>query len=321
MRLLLTGLLLALAVHPLVGLSQAYPSKPVRLVITFPPGGPTDFAARLIATRMGEGLGQPLVVENRAGGGGTIGANAVTKAAPDGHTLLLTPISTHLISYFVLKSQPYDPIRDFTPICNATDASTGIAVSNSVPAASLRELINLAKREPGKLTYSSAGIGTLFHLTGEMFKQSAGVDLVHVPYKGVAQALVDLSSGQISVTFSVLAPMLPYARAGKIRIVAVMDAARYPGLPDVPTVSETLPSFKKLEGGLGFFGPAGMPRPIVQRVNAEIVKAVHAPDVRTKLEESGFRPSASTPEEFALTLKNGLEVFGQAVRLAGVKPD
>ncbi|MCC6474769.1 MAG: tripartite tricarboxylate transporter substrate binding protein [Burkholderiales bacterium] len=318
---LVTGLLLAVVLHPLAALAQAYPARPVHLIISFPPGGPTDIAARLIATKASEGLGQPLLVDNRAGGGGTIAAAAVVKAAPDGYTLLLTPVSTHFISYFVLRAKPYDPIADFTPICSATDGSTGIAVTNALPVKSIPELIDLAKREPGKLTYSSAGIGTLFHLTGELFKQAAGVNILHVPYKGAGQALVDLQSGQISMTFSILAPLVTYVRSGKVRLIAVMDEARYRGYPDVPTVAETLPGFKKLGGSLGFFGPAGLPRPIVQRANAEIARAVLAPEVRPKLEDFGFRVFASTPEEFAASLKTSYEVFEKAVRGAGIKPD
>ena len=301
--------------------AQSYPAKPVRLIIPFPAGGPTDLAARLIATRMGEGLGQAVITDNRAGASGTLGADAVAKAAPDGYTLLLTPVSSHFIASFVTPNLPYDPIRDFTPICNATDASTGIAVTSSLPVKTLPDLIALARREPGKLSYSSAGVGSLFHLTGAMFNQAAGVEVVHVPYKGAAQALVDLASGQISVTFSVLAPMLPYIKTGKIRLIAVMDEARYPGFPDVAAASETLPGFRKLEGGLAFLGPAGLPRPVVQKVNAEIAKAVFAPDVKARLEESGFRVSASTPEELATVLKTAQQTYGNAVKLAGVKPE
>jgi tripartite-type tricarboxylate transporter receptor subunit TctC len=301
--------------------AQAYPSKPVRLVIAFPPGGPTDIAARLVAGKTGEGLGQPVIADNRVGGSGVIAADLVAKSAPDGYTLLLTPVSSHLTVAFVSKSLPYDAIRDFTPIVSATESIAGLVVANGVPARSLADLIDLAKRQPGKLTYSSAGIGTLFHLTGEMFKQAAGVDLVHVPYKGAAQALVDLSSGQISMTFSILAPVMPYVRSGKVRLIAVLDSARVPSLPDVPTMAETLPNMQRLEGGLGFFGPAGLPRPIVQRVNAEISKAVFAPDVKAKLEEFGFRVIASTPEEFVASLARAHDSYGRAVKLAGLKPE
>jgi tripartite-type tricarboxylate transporter receptor subunit TctC len=293
----------------------------VRLVISFPPGGPTDIAARLIAGKLGEGLGQSVVTDNRAGAGGIIAADAVAKAAPDGYTLLLNPLSTHFISAFVSKSLPYDAVRDFTPIASATDSIAGIAIANTVPARTLAELVDLARREPGKLTYSSAGIGTLFHLTGEMFKQAAGVDLVHVPYKGAAPALVDLASGQISVTFSILAPVMPYVRSGKVRLLAVIDSARNPALPEVPTASEVVPGFHKLEGGLGFFGPAGLPRAIVQRVSAEIAKAVFAPDAKAKLEEFGFRVSAIGPEEFAVAFARAADTYGRAVKLAGLKAE
>ncbi len=189
------------------------------------------------------------------------------------------------------------------------------------PVRTLRDLIDLAKREPGKLTYSSAGVGTLFHLTGELFKQSAGVDLVHIPYKGAAQALTDLASGQISVTFSTIAPMVPHIRTGKVRLIAALESARNASLPDAPTVAETFPGFQKLGGGLGFLGPSGLPRPIVQRLNAEIARAIFAPEVKAKIEDFGFRATASTPEEFNTLMKSEFETYGRAVKLAGLKQE
>jgi tripartite-type tricarboxylate transporter receptor subunit TctC len=316
----LAAALLSLAIA-LPALGQSYPTKPVRLVITFPPGGPTDIAARLVAGKTGEGLGQPVIADNRAGGSGVIAADLVAKSPPDGYTLLLTPVSSFLTVAFVSKGLPYDVTRDFTPIVNATESIAGLVVANNVPARTLPELLALARKEPGKLTYSSAGIGTLFHLTGEMFKQAAGVDVVHVPYKGAAQALVDLSSGQISMTFSILAPVMSYVRSGKMRLIAVIDSQRVPSFPDVPTLSETLPNMQRLEGGLGFFGPAGLPRPVVQRVGAEIGKAVFAPEVKAKLEEFGFRVTVSTPEEFVASFARAHETYSRAVKLAGVKPE
>ena len=302
-------------------LAQAYPAKPVRMIITFPPGGPTDIAARLIAAKTGEGLGQPVLPDNRAGASGVIAAEVAARAAPDGYTMLLSPVSSHLIPYFIAKNHPFHPVKDFTLICNATESSSGVVVNSALPVTNLRELIELAKRELGKLTYSSAGVGTLFHLTGELFNQAAGVNMVHIPYKGAAQALTDLSSGQISVTFSILAPVLSHVRTGKVRLIAILESARNASMPDVPTVTETLPGFQKLGGGLGFYGPAGLPRPIVQRLNAEIVKAIFAPEVKAKLEDFGFRVSASTPEEFATLMKNEFETYGRAVKLAGLKQE
>ena len=314
-------LLAAACLFPAAALPQTYPSKPVRMIITFPPGGPTDIAARLIASKTGEGLGQPVLPDNRAGASGVIAAEVAARAAPDGYTILLTPVSSHLIPFFIAKSHPYHPIRDFTLICNATESSSGIVVNSALPVKNLKDLIDLAKREPGKLTYSSAGVGTLFHLTGELFKQTAGVDMMHIPYKGAALALTDLASGQISVTFSILAPVLSHVRSGKVRLIAIMESARNAALPDVPTVTETLPGFQKLGGGLGFFGPAGLPRPIVQRLNAEIVKAIFAPEVRAKLEGFGFRVSASTPEAFTVLMNNEFETYARAVKLAGLKSE
>jgi tripartite-type tricarboxylate transporter receptor subunit TctC len=314
-------LLAAACLFSTAALPQAFPSKPVRMIITFPPGGPTDIAARLIAAKTGEGLGQPVLPDNRAGASGVIAAEVAARAAPDGYTILLSPVSSHLIPFFIAKKHPFHPVNDFTLICNATESSSGVVVNSSLPVHNLKDLIDLAKREPGKLTYSSAGVGTLFHLTGEIFNQTAGVNMVHIPYKGAAQALTDLSSGQISVTFSILAPVLAHVRSGKVRLIAILEQQRNTALPDVPSVTETLPGFQKLGGGLGFYGPAGLPRPIVQRLNAEISKAIFAPDVRAKLEEFGFRVTASTPEEFVALMKTEFETYGRAVKLAGLKPE
>ncbi len=314
-------LLAAASLCPAFAIAQAYPAKPVRMIITFPPGGPTDIAARLIAAKTGEGLGQPVLPDNRAGASGVIAAEVAARAAPDGYTMLLTPISSHLIPFFIAKKHPFHPVNDFTLICNATESSSGVVVNSAMPVHSLKDLIDLAKREPGKLTYSSAGIGTLFHLTGELFKQAAGVDMVHIPYKGAAQALTDLASGQISVTFSILAPVLSHVRTGKVRLIAIMEGARNASHPDVATVAETLPGFQKLGGGLGFFGPAGLPRPIVQRLNAEISKAVFDPEVRAKLEGFGFRVTTSTPEEFAALMKTEFQTYANAVKVAGLRQE
>jgi tripartite-type tricarboxylate transporter receptor subunit TctC len=311
-------------VSVLVGASasaQPYPSKPIRLVIGFPPGSTVDVTGRLFAGKMSEALGQPFVTDNRVGAGGVIGASLVAKAPADGYTLLYTTPSTHVMAVFLSREPlPYDPIKDFTPIGTAIDSYQSLAVSATGPVSSLKELVQYAKRNPGKLSFGSAGIGTVFHLAGEMFAGAAGVELLHVPYKSAVQALPDLASGLISMTFSTVQAQLPLYRAGKIRIIGVLTSTRYPGLPDVPTVAEVIPGFERPTDWLGFIGPANLPRPIVQRLSSELKAALGAPDVMRNLEDAAQRVMWTSPEEFVALIKHGHEITGKAVKAAGIKP-
>jgi tripartite-type tricarboxylate transporter receptor subunit TctC len=311
----------AVCISPYPAWSQAYPARAVRMIVPFSAGGPTDLTARLLGTKMSEGLGQPVVVDNRAGASGAIGAGAVAKSKPDGYTTLLSPLALHLSAFFLVKDLPYHPINDFSPITNVLDTIGGVVVSASVPAASLRELIELLKRNPGKFTYGTGPVGTEFHLIGELFKQAAGTDIVHVPYKGVGPALNDLIGGQISMMFSVLSTVSPQLSSGKIRLLAVVGTGRYSALPDIPNVIEIVPNFRKLEGGLGLFAPAGMTRPVVQRLHAEVAKAINTPEVRSNFQEAGATAIANSPEEFAATLLPALEGYGRALKLVGMKPE
>ncbi|MCC6473652.1 MAG: tripartite tricarboxylate transporter substrate binding protein [Burkholderiales bacterium] len=301
--------------------AQPYPSKPIRLVVGFPPGSTVDVSARLLARKMGEALDQPLVTDNRVGAGGIIGAAAVAKAPADGYTLLFTTPSTHVIAVFLSKELPYDPVRDFTPIASAIDTYHSRAVGPAGPLNSLRELVEYAKRNPGKLTYSSAGLGTVFHLTGELFKRAAGVDILHVPYKSAVQALPDLAAGRISMTFSTLQSQLPLSRSGKIRIVGMLTADRYPGLPEVPAVAEVVPGFERPADWIGFFGPAGLPRAIVERLGAEVKAALAAPEIVRTLDENAQRAIWTSPEDFARMIRQGTQSTGRAVKAAGIQPE
>jgi tripartite-type tricarboxylate transporter receptor subunit TctC len=316
-------LLLALAVAPLAVAAQSYPAKPVRMVLSFPAGGPTDLSARLIAGRMSQSMGQNVLTDNRAGAGGIIAATAVAKAPADGYTILFTPLGTHILTSVSRTEAPYHPIKDFTPLCHAIEAATaGIMATRALQAGTIRELIDLAKREPGKLTYASAGNGTQFHLTGELFKQAAGVDITHVPYKGAAQSAVDLQSGQVTLSLGVLQPLLPLIRSGKIKALAIIDSKTFAALPDVPPITEALPNFRPLDGGLAFFAPPGLARPLTDRLNGEFTKATHAPDVKTKLEEGGAIPmNCGSVEEFSAKVQRSMETYRQAMKLAGVKPE
>ncbi len=303
-------------------LAQAYPAKPVRVVVPFP-GGPSgiDQGLRTAQQKIAEFLGQPLVIDNRSGANGTIGSENVARATPDGYTLLFTTPSTHVTAVFITKYLPYDPVRDFTPITAVVEPVTGLVAAPTVPVGSVKELIEFARRNPGKLSYASSGIGSVFHLTGELFKQTAGVDILHVPYKGTQQALTDTMSGQNSLTLSAISPVIPLARSGKLKLLAVLEARRFALLPDVPTVGEALPGFEKPASWFGFFGPAGLPQPIVTRIQADVVRGFSVPEVRSRLEEMGLVVIGSTPTEFSSMLQKGYEVYGRAARAAGIKPE
>ncbi len=303
-------------------LAQAYPAKPVRVVVPFP-GGPSgiDQGLRTAQQKIAEFFGQPLVIDNRSGANGTIGSENVARAAPDGYTLLFTTPSTHVTAVFITKDLPYDPVKDFTPITAALEPVTGLVAAPTVPVGSVKELIEYARRNPGKLSYASSGIGSVFHLTGELFKQTAGVDILHVPYKGTQQALTDTMSGQNSLTLSAISPVIPLARSGKLKLLAVLEARRFALLPDVPTVGEALPGFEKPASWFGFFGPAGLPQPIVTRIQADVVRGFSVPEVRSRLEEMGLVVIGSTPTEFSSMLRKGYEVYGRAARAAGIKPE
>ena len=324
LRTCFASLMLALCAAALPGgtaCGQPYPSKPLKVVLPFPPGSTVDLSARLIGARMSEGLGQPVIIDNRAGAGGVIGATLVARASPDGYTLLFTSPSSHLRAAVSSRDLPYDPVKDFTPITAAMDSVQSLAVSTALPIDSLRELIEYAKRNPGKLTYGTAGIGTEFHLAGELFKKAAGVDILHVPYKSAALALPALVAGEISLSFSTLSGQIPYQRSGKLRILAVLNPDRYAGMQDVPTVAEGVPGFEKPAAWQGYFGPAGLPRPVVLRLNGEIKAALANPDVRRQMDEAGQRPLGNSPEEFAAMIRKGLEDWAKAVRITGVKLD
>lgn len=302
--------------------AQNYPSKPIRVVVPFP-GGPSgvDQGLRVAAPKIGEFLGQLLVIDNRSGANGMIGSEHVARSAPDGYTLLFTTPSTHVTAVFITKNMPYDPVKDFVPISAALEPATGLVAATNVPAKNVTELIEYAKSNPGKLSYASSGIGSVFHLTGEMFKQAAGVDILHIPYKGTQQALNDTMSGQNSLTLSAVSGVIPLAKAGKLKLLAVLEAKRFPRIPDVPTVGESLPGFEKPASWFGFFGPAGLPPALANRFQADSVRGFNVPEIRDRLEEMGLVVIGSTPGEFAAMIKRGFEVYGQAARAAGVRPE
>jgi tripartite-type tricarboxylate transporter receptor subunit TctC len=301
--------------------AQSYPVKPIRIVAPYPPGSTIDTNARLLGNRMSENLGQPMVIDNRVGAGGVIGATNVARSPNDGYSILFTTPSTHVVAVFLQRDLPYDAMKDFTPITAAIESYHSLAVSMTGPVASLQELLQYGKQYPDKLSYGTAGIGTVFHLLGETFKNGTGVQILHVPYKGAPQALTDLVAGQIQMNFSTVFAHLQLSRAGKLRIIAIMNPERYPGLPSVPAIGEIVPGFDRPSDWQGFFGPAAVPGPVVQRLSSAIKFALEHPEVARALDETGQRSIWGSPEEFTALIKRGLAATAKTVKAAGLKPE
>jgi len=295
----------------------AYPNKPIRIIVPFPVGGIADTFSRVIGQKLSDAWGQPVVIENRTGAGGNIGATIVAKSPPDGYTLVMGNIGSHAVNPFLIKNMPFDPIKDFVPIAHVLDAEGLLVVYPAVPANSVPELIALAKAQPGKLSYGSGGVGTTSHLAGEMFKSMAKVDIVHVPYKGNAPAINDLLGGQTQISFATMPTVLPHVKAGKLRALAVIGPVRSPALPDLPTISETIPGFE-VSNWIGLFAPAGTPKEIVDRINAEVQKIMQQPDVQKRLESEGAKFIPTTAESFAAFQKSETARWGKAIREAGI---
>ena len=302
-------------------LAQPYPARPVKLIVPFPPGGNTDIVGRLLAQKLSDGFGQQVYVENRGGAGGTIGAEAAAKSPNDGYTLFFSTTGTLASAPSMQPNLRYDPIKDFAPISTLANAPVVVIVAASLPPRNLRELVQLAKSQPGALKFGSAGTGHFVHVAGEMFKASAGVDLLHVPYKGVAQALVDLLAGRIDVMFDAFAQYQPHLQSGKLRALAVANPTRLSRLPDVPTTAEAgLPDYM-LASWFGLAAPAGTPREIIDRVNAEARKALGGADVREALAKLGLEPGGNSPQEYAAMIADELARWRQAVKAAAIKID
>ncbi len=314
-------LLVSVLAFPLIAIAQAWPSKPIRLVVPYPPGGSTDLLARTIGVKVGEALGQQIVVDNRAGAGGMLGSDIVARSAPDGYTILLGTGATHGLTLLLSKTIPYDPVKDFTPITAAVEVPIVLVVHPSIPGVTAKDLIDWAKKNPGKLSYGSSGTGSPHHLSGELLKQISGTDMVHVPYKGAAPAVQDLLGNQIPAVFTTLSTALPHIKAGKIRAVGFVEAKRQVSVPEIPTIGESVPGYVMPASWLGFFGPAALPDAILKRLNAEIVRAVQSPDVRAKLETAGMPVVGTSSEEFARTVKDDIETFRRIVSAAGIKPE
>ena len=300
--------------------AQTYPVKPIRVVVPNPAGG-IDSYARVFQPKFAEVIGQQMVLENRPGASGAIGAENIARSAPDGYSLLFATSAVLVTSPLLNKSLPYDPVRDFAPISNLLEPVDVIAVNASLPFKTVKELIDHAKANPGKLTFGSSGVGSVPHFDGELLKGAAGIDMLHVPFKGIAQIVIELVAGRIDVTFPGMGSIGPHAASGKARILAVLGATRFSRLPDVPSITDTLPGFRPAPLWFGMFAPAATPRPIVQRLHAAFVASLNAPEVRTHYETNGFRVIGSSPEELVARMKSDSELTAGLIKSAGIKPE
>jgi tripartite-type tricarboxylate transporter receptor subunit TctC len=319
----LAGALIALAAPlcPAPAVAQSYPSKPIRLIVPFPAGGNADIFARILGGRMTESVGQTIVIDNRAGAAGIIGAQAAMKAAPDGYTLFMGTTGTHATNPAVYAKLPYDPLKDFVPISNFAGSPYILVVHPSLPARNLRELIALARARPGMLNYASFGPGSSAHLTGEMLASMAKIKLSHVAYKGGPPALADLAGGHVEMMFNLLPGVLPMVKAGKLRPIAIAALKRTAALPDMPTFEEAgLDNFLS-DSWYGILAPAGTSADVVKRLNAEINRVLALSDVRQNLESQGAEPMGNTPEQFAEQIRRDLARWSAVARGAGLKLD
>jgi len=313
----------ALALGPITAAAQSdYPNKPIKLIVGFAPGGSTDIVARIVAQKLGEKLGQTVIVENRAGAGGTIGADVTAKSPPDGYTLTLGTTSTHAIAAGAYSKLPYDPVKDFTHISLVAITPYLLVTSTKTPAAKLSDFVALAKSQGGKMNYGSAGNGTATHLSMEMLKDAAKFDMQHIPYKSNADSDRAILAGDVDAVFGSMPALLQNAKAGKVKPIAVGTATRSPALPDVPTVAESgYPGFEAALW-LGIMGPANMPRPVVDRLYREIVAIVATPEFKTAMDANGAEPvSSKTPQEFTDMLRGQVDKYVKITKAIGIKLD
>jgi tripartite-type tricarboxylate transporter receptor subunit TctC len=301
--------------------AQTYPDKPIRLVVPFPAGGTTDILARAVGQKLGEHLGQQVVVDNKPGAGGNIGSDIVAKSAPDGYTLVMGTVGTHAINASLYKKMPYDHIKDFVPVSLVALVPNILVVHPSVPANSVKELIAYAKANPGKLNFASSGNGTSIHLSGELFKTTAGVEMTHVPYKGSAPAVTDLLGGQVQLMFDNMPSALPHVKAGKLKALGVTTAKRFPAAPDIPAIAEAGVPGYEASSWFGVLAPAGTPKEIVNKLSSEIAKILQTPEIKERLLSQGAEPVGNTPDQFAAFIKAETAKWAKVVKESGATVD
>lgn len=311
---------LALIAAPLIALGQPFPSKPIRMIVPYPAGGALDAVSRASAQKISENIGQAVIVDNRPGATGIIGSQIAAQAAPDGYTVLLQATAHYMVTFFT-KNVPYDPVNDFTPVALMAVTPAVFVVNAALPVQSVNDLVDYARRNPGKLYYGTTGIGSMQHLGGLMLAQTTGINIEHVPYKGGAPAIADLISGQVSMAFLSASTVMPHVRTGKLRALGVIEGRRFPTVPGVATIGESVKGYGVPDTWLGMLVPSGVPAPIVARLNAEVRKAIAAPELTSRLEGMGFEVTTNTPEEFAASIKKDLEIIRRIVTAAGIKPE
>ncbi len=315
------ALMMAIGAAPALAQTTAYPTRPIRFVVPFAPGGNADTISRTSGVKVGESIGQQIVIDNRSGANGNIGMEIVARAAPDGYTIVLGYIANVAIAPSLVAKLPYDPVKDYAPITLLATSPNIIVVHPSVSARTLKELIALSKAKPKSVNFSSAGVASVGHLTGELFNTALGADLQHIPYKGSAQGVIDLLAGQIQMMIGGMSSVMPHIKAGRLRSIAMTGAQRSPAAPDVPTVAEsTMPGFEAT-AWYGAMAPAGTPRTIVARLHSEFAKALAVPDAKQRLENLGYQIVASTPDEFAAYIKTEIVKWAKVVKASGAKAE
>ncbi len=322
MRLLQTVAAALLCATASLACAQTYPTKLIRVIAPFPPGGgATEIVVRMVAPKLQEYMGQSVIIENRAGANGAIGSELVKRAAPDGYTLLYCTSGTFATSVYLVKNLPFDPVKDFEPINLMASPLTAFVAHPTVPFNSIRELIDYAKKNPGKLTFASAGIGSMQHLTGEAFKSTTGIDMLHVPYKGAAPATNAVIAGQVHIYFPGTSAVKPLIPQGKLKVLGLLETRRYAGMPDIPTVSETVPGFTKAASWFAMFGPAALPQALVLRLNGEINKALKDSTVLARFDDVGIGTIGGAPEDLANVLRSDIEKSGALIKALGIVPE
>src|SRR5580765_3065963 len=299
--------------------AEVYPAKPIRMIVAYPPGGGTDIVGRTIAQKLGETLGQSVVVENRGGASGNIGTELAARAAPDGYTILMGNVAPNAINVSLFKDLPFDPVADFAPVSLVASTPNILVVHPSTPARTVKEVIALAKAKPGTLNFASAGMGSSSHLAGELFRILAGAEIVHVPYKGAGPAMVDVLSGQVQLYFATMPAAMPHVKAGKLAPVAVTSARRSQALPDLPTIAESgVPGYEE-STWYGVLAPAHSPDAAIARLHESVVKILGDAALRAKLADQGFEPVGDSPKEFAAYIRSEIAKWGKVIRDAGIR--
>jgi tripartite-type tricarboxylate transporter receptor subunit TctC len=311
----------AMACAAIGGWAQPYPAKPIRIIVPFPAGGTADIMARVVGQKMTETWGQQVLIDNRSGAGGNIAADLAAKSAPDGYTLFLCTVGTHAVHQTLYEKLPFDPIKDFSAVAYIAGVPNVVVVHPSIPVKSVKELIGFIKARPGRINFGSSGTGSSVHMSGEMLKVMAGLDMTHIPYKGNPQAVTDLMAGQIELMITNMPSVIPYIQSGRLRALAVTTKARSPALPDLPTMEEAgLPGYES-SAWFGLLSPAAVPRDIVSKLNAEVMRIVGLEDVKRNLASQGAYPLAMTPDEFGAFMKAETAKWAKIVKASGARAD